>query len=89
MLETYPATIRDNQIEWDAEPPKDLGSGQSIRVHVTLLEKVAAVPTSEQGQRMAAALERLAANGTGVGPADPAAWERESREDRPLPGRDA
>jgi hypothetical protein len=89
MLETYSATIRDNQIEWDAEPPKDLAAGQSIRVYVTLLEKVATIPTSEQGQRMAAALDRLAASGAGAGPSDPAAWEREEREERPLPGRDA
>jgi antitoxin (DNA-binding transcriptional repressor) of toxin-antitoxin stability system len=43
--------------------------------------------TTDSGQRMAAALERVAI-GSGCGlPADPQAWQIEVRQDRELPGR--
>ena len=41
-----------------------------------------------QGQRMSAILEKLAGRGGPEGISDPAGWEREVRQDRPLPGRD-
>ncbi len=45
-------------------------------------------PTAAQrGPLMAAALERLAAS-PGRACVDPLQWQREAREDRPLPGRD-
>jgi hypothetical protein len=42
---------------------------------------------SRRGQRMAAALEQLAAIHALAEITDPAAWERENRQDRALPGR--
>ena len=87
MLETYQGVLRDNRIEWTGEAPKSPGNGNGVRVHVTLLDTITA-PTPEQGRRMAEALERLAALGGVAAIPDPAAWQRETREDRPLPGRD-
>ncbi len=87
MLETYQGVLRDDRIEWMGEAPKTLGNGNSVRVHVTLLDRVT-VPAAEQGQRMAEALERLSALTEVAAIDDPAAWERELREDRLLPGRD-
>lgn len=50
------------------------------------------VPASESPdvrcRRALAALQRIAARGGMGGIADAAAWQREQRADRPLPGRD-
>jgi len=89
MLATYLGILRNNRIEWSGDGPEKLPADQPVRVHVTLLDQIApATPASEQGRRMAAALENLATVRGVEGIADPAAWEREMRQDRPLPGRD-
>jgi hypothetical protein len=87
MLETYQAILRANRLEWTGEAPAGLPADQGVRVHVTLLER-ASVAETDRGQQMAAALEALAALGGLSGITDPAAWEREVRQDRPLPGRE-
>lgn len=87
MLETYQGVLHDNRIEWSGDAPQALPVDQGVRVHVTLIEKVP-VPDGNQGQRMAAALERLAACATLDHIPDPAAWQRQTRADRPLPGRE-
>jgi hypothetical protein len=85
LLPTYQGVLRGDHIEWTQPPPLPLPPS-GVRVEVTLLD---ALPgASIQGQQMAAALTRLAANGTVGGIVDPAAWERELRQDRELPGRD-
>lgn len=90
MLETYQGILRDSHIEWSGDAPARLPADQGVRVHVTLLDRVPADSTeTNQGQRMAAALERLAALPALEDISDPSAWERETRQDRPLPGRDA
>lgn len=86
MLPTYPAVLRQNRIEWTGETPPGLSADESVPVHVTLLAPPP-VAGSNQGQRMAAALEKLA-NSALAQIADPLAWERERREDRGLPGRE-
>jgi hypothetical protein len=90
MLATYQGILRNNRIEWSGDGPEKLPADQPLRVHVTLLDQIVqATPPSEQGQRMAAALEKLAASQAVESIADPAAWQRETRQDRTLPGRDA
>ncbi len=89
MLETYPAILRENQLEWSGEVPHCPATNGGVRVHVTFLEQVQ--PSSaarDQGRRMAAALERLASSGGGQSIPDPETWQREQREDRLLLGRD-
>jgi hypothetical protein len=81
MSATYAGILRVNQIEWTtAAPPKPPAEG--VRVQVTLLDAVA-----NQGQQMAAALARLAASHAVQDIADLASWERETRQDRELPGK--
>ena len=43
---------------------------------------------SGRGRRMAAVLQRMADRGALAHIDDPAAWQREIRKDRPLPGRE-
>ncbi len=85
MLPTYPAVLRTGRLEWGTGGPV-LPPDDPIPVHVTLL----AAPAPDRGPAMAAALAALAALADAGGPSgfgDPVEWQRESRADRPLPGR--
>jgi hypothetical protein len=81
MFPTYPAVLRAGQLEWEAGGSPD----DPVRVHVTVLAPLAPAPVS--GPSMASALAALAAAGGPSGFEDPAEWQRQSRADRPLPGR--
>ncbi len=50
--------------------------------------KVLSEPKINQGQRMAAILQRIADRQGLSHIVDPVAWQREIRKDRPLPGRE-
>lgn len=85
MLPTYPAILRDGKLDWGDLGPPPLPPG-AVPVHVTLLVR----PAPATGDpAMAAALEALAATGGPSEFEDPVEWERETRAERPLPGRDA
>ena len=89
MLVTYKAILKNNRLEWRDTVPDQLFPDQAVAVHVTILdEPVVAPPDTSRGQRMAAALEKLAAIRALEGITDPAAWEREIRQDRALPDRE-
>jgi len=88
MLTTYKAILKNNRLEWRWAIPEQLAPDKEVAVHVTILDESPS-PSSDtsRGQRMAAALEQLAAARSLAELADPAAWEREVRRDRPLPDR--
>ncbi len=81
MFPTYPAVLRAGRLEWEAGSPPDT----PVRVHVTVLAPLPPSPAS--GPSMTSALAALAALGGPSGFEDPAEWQRQSRVDRPLPGR--
>jgi hypothetical protein len=92
ILPTYKAILRGDRLEWRGPTRQHPPTDRPIAVHVTLLDE----PLSETGvreevlgARMAAALERLAGIHALAEVDDAAAWERATREDRTLPGRDA
>ncbi len=39
MLETYKATIKGNQLEWNGEVPEELKNKDNISVYVTILDE--------------------------------------------------
>ena len=81
---TYKAILRGNRLEWRDERPEGLSPERELPVIVTILDE----PESPgQGSRMAEALRRLADAGGIRGIEDPLQWERDSRRERPLPGR--
>jgi len=88
MSQTYQAVLKDNRIEWTGDAPAHLPSDRPVRVQITLLDPVAPTADKDRGKRMAAILGRIAARGGVAGITDPSKWEREQREDRPLPGRE-
>ena len=88
-METYRATIHGNTIEWDGEQPGGLADGGDVEVEVTVIKKPKKRHRPD-GQKMAEALEALAALAPGEGLRsikDPVKWQRSIRKDRPLPGR--
>ena len=85
-METYRAILKGNRLEWIESEPTHLDAEQQVEVKI--LETPRDVDTTTQGQRMAKALERLAAANALSDIQDPSQWQREIRKDRPLPGRE-
>ena len=92
MIPTYKATLRGNRLEWRGDVRKHIPADRAVTVYVTLVDE-APVETEgvagRQGAAMAAALARLAEMNALADIRDAAAWEREARQDRELPGRSA
>jgi len=92
MIPTYKATLRGNRLEWRGDVRKHIPADRAVTVYVTLVDE-APVETEgvagRQGAAMAAALTRLAEMNALADIRDAAAWEREARQDRELPGRSA
>ncbi len=79
---TYHAILKGNQLEWQGAAPPELATGE-VAVDVTIVGQ-----EQGAGERMAAALERIATSRAVDGIQDPVAWQREIRRDRPLTDRD-
>lgn len=86
MMTTYKAVLRGNRLDWRSDAPRHLAPDEAVNVHVTVLDEAAPVEVG-QGRRMAEALERLAQSQALAG-VDAGRWERETRAERVLPGRD-
>lgn len=87
MLATYPAVLKGDRLEWSQATPPLPSSGEGVPVYVIILSG-SEEATAPQGERMATILSQLAAGGGILSIPDPLAWQREIRQDRPLPGRD-
>lgn len=83
MQLTYKAILHGDHVEWIDAPP-DLA--EPVEVHITLA--LAQASERDRGRAMADALAGLARLGGVSGIADPILWQRQIREDRPLPGRE-
>jgi hypothetical protein len=87
MVLTYKALLRGNRLEWLEEAPES-ETDHPLSVQVTILEQGTVAEEHMRGQAMAAVLEQLAARGTLSDIANPVKWQRELRQDRPLPRRE-
>lgn len=87
---TYSPILKGDRLEWLGEAPPEVDRDRAISVDVTILrdERFSTSRTPHAGERMAAALEKLAASQAVASIEDPIAWQREVRRDRPLPSRD-
>ncbi|MBN2392453.1 MAG: hypothetical protein JXR84_17115 [Anaerolineae bacterium] len=90
MLPTYKAILRGNRLEWRGDAV-NIAKDRAVSVYVTVLDDTVLQTTDAEsrGQRMAAALEKLAQLDTCAAITDPVAWERQMRQERALPGREA
>lgn len=85
MPQTYRAMLRGDRVEWIDTPPDLQGDTE---VQLTFVQPESEAERRDRRRKMVAALERLARNGGIKSIPDPAAWQREIRQDRPLPGRE-
>ena len=89
MMTTYKAKLKGNQLEWaDEVPPPPPQPDAEVLVTFLATNGSALMDKAERGARMKAALDQLAARGGIQSIPDPVAWQREIRQDRPLPGRE-
>jgi len=88
MLSTYQAVLRGKVLEWLNDKPQNLAPERAIPVYVTILEEGTPPLMAERGLRMVAALEQLVQMQSAFAALDPLQWEREVRQERPLPSRD-
>ena len=86
MVRTHKALLRGNSLEWIGEAP-ERSEDYPIAVQVTVLEEGYPAEARSRGDEMAAILEKLAESGAVSDITDPIAWQRDLRQDRPLPGR--
>ena len=86
MLPTYRAVLRGDHLEWEDEVPEQTANQQRLDVFVTIVSDSLSEGES-RGRRMARALEGLAQKGGLSTIADASDWQRDQREERPLPGR--
>src|SRR5438445_13140081 len=82
MSRTYRAILRGDRLQWAGDAPDP---SAPLPVDVIVLDTT---PNGSRGKEMADALAQIAARGGIASIPDPAAWQREIRQDRPLPGRD-
>jgi hypothetical protein len=85
MLRTFKAVLTGDRLKWTDEIPET--GENSLLVHVTLLEEDATANSSSRGQQMAEILSQLAAINT-FAEINPVNWQREIRQDRPLPNKE-
>jgi hypothetical protein len=92
MMPTYKAILRGNRLEWRGDIRKHIPADRAVTVYVTLVDELPVETegiAGKQGADMAAALTRLAELDALADIDDAAAWERDERQDRELPGRSA
>ncbi len=82
MLQTYKAILEGDSLKWVSERPAQIGATE---VFVTLLEEP---KKATNGQAAAEILRRFAQSGNSSSFGDPLEWQKETRQDRPLPGRE-
>ena len=86
MQRIFEAILNGNLLEWANEVPKQ--GDRPVRVYVTLQEERSNLSAEFRRQRTVEILEKIAASNVCANISDPVEWQRELRQDRPLPGRD-
>ena len=89
MLTTLKATVQGDGIRWLEDSGGAFPPGRLVPALITPLEGPSATLSPDQrAQRRLAALKKLVSLNAFSGIQDPAAWQREARADRELPGRE-
>jgi hypothetical protein len=86
MQRIFEAILKGNLLEWANEVPRQ--GDRPVRVYVTLQEERSTLSAQLRRQRIVEILEKIATNNAFAEISDPVEWQRELRQDRPLPGRD-
>ena len=86
MQRIFEAILKGNLLEWANEVPRQ--GDRPVRVYVTLQEEPSTLSAEFRRQRIVEILEKIAENNVFADISDPVEWQRDLRQDRPLPGRD-
>jgi hypothetical protein len=86
MQRIFEAILKGNLLEWANEVPRQ--GERPVRVYVTLQEDRSTLSAEFRRQKIVEILEKIAANNVFAEISDPVEWQRDLRQDRPLPGRD-
>ena len=86
MPRTYNAILSGDHVEWIGTPPD---RSRPLPVRITVLQDGAQRSAKERGQRMAEALNGIARRGGVSAIPDPIEWQRETRQERALLGRES
>ncbi|MEG4485955.1 hypothetical protein [Microcoleus sp. D2_18a_B4] len=86
MQRIFEAILKGNILEWVNQVPTQ--GDRPVRVYVTLQEDRSTLSAEFSRQRIVEVLEKIAANNVFAEISDPVEWQRDLRQDRPLPGRD-
>jgi len=86
MQRIFEAILKGNLLEWANEVPTQ--GDRPVRVYVTLQEERSTLSAEFSRQKIVEILEKIAANNVFAEISDPVEWQRDLRQDRPLPGRD-
>jgi hypothetical protein len=90
MSAAYRAVLQGNRLKWHDEEPQGLSPDRGVEVSVILLDTMDSPAAAKaRGAAMAAALERFAAAGGPRSFGEAADWERDTREEGILPGRES
>ncbi len=89
MLTTLKATVEGDKLHWLESPHDLLPANQPVPVLVTILNGRGEASAAAQACRRVAVLQKLAALNALSGIEDPTKWQRETRADRELPGRES
>jgi len=84
MVRTYKALLRGNSLEWIGEAPERSEDYPNYR-RGHCLERAMPQRHVHAADEMAAILEKLVESGVVLDITDPVAWQRDIRQDRPLP----
>ncbi|MEG4498160.1 hypothetical protein QUB05_13185 [Microcoleus sp. F10-C6] len=86
MQRIFEAILKGNLLEWANEVPRQ--GDRPVRVYVTLQEERSTLSAEFRRHRIVEILEKITANNVFAEISDPVEWQRDLRQDRPLPGRD-
>ena len=86
MQRIFEAILKGNLLEWANEVPKQ--GDEPVKVYVTLQEERSTLSAQLRRQRIVEILEKIATNNAFAEISDPVEWQRDLRQDHPLPGRD-
>ncbi|XWK87885.1 MAG: hypothetical protein U7127_27490 [Phormidium sp.] len=85
MLRTFEAVLKGNCLEWSKDAPQE--SDRPVKVYVTFLEEDSSLSADIRRQKIGEIFQKLAATNVFANVSDPVEWQRELRQDRPLPHR--
>lgn len=85
MRRAYQAILRGDWVEWLADAPETDGP---VRIYITISEPPDPENPPAGGKTVFESLQALADMGAFDDIEDPVAWQRQQRQDRPLPFRD-